>query len=242
MASIAIDKSGNSKSILASVIFVLAGLVSINVLAHLTSLSAMAATVPVGVLVLIIAAKINGVTWKELGLGRETLLKGTTYAAASLAVISLVVGIALAIPFTRDFFLNESYRNVHIALISALVFIPLQTVIPEEMAFRGLLHGRLMKLGGTKTAFIVGSLAFGLWHVLSSLSLTATNVKLVEILGSGTLAQWIGVAGAVIATATAGAGLTWLRYKTNSVIAPVGLHWALNSSGALAAAAAWTLL
>ncbi|AGP31942.1 CPBP family intramembrane glutamic endopeptidase [Corynebacterium terpenotabidum] len=225
-----------------SVVAVIMGLATINVTAHLTSLSTVAAVVPVGVACLLVIAKARGMSWTDLGLGRAHISKGLTWGTGAVLLVAAVIALALAIPATRGFFFNESYASLRTALIAALVIIPLQTVLPEELAFRGLLHGRLKSMGGTKAVFIGGSILFGLWHVASSLSLTATNVGLTAMLGSGTAAQWIGVGLAVIATAGAGLGLTWLRHHTNSVLAPIGLHWALNAVGAMAAAAAWTFL
>lgn len=227
---------------LISVVAVVTGLATINVTAHLTSLSTVAAIVPVGVACLLVIAKARGMSWTDLGLGRAHIGKGLKYGIGAVVLVAAVIALALVIPMTRGFFFNESYASLRTALIAALVIIPLQTVLPEELAFRGLLHGRLRRLGGTKAVFIGGSILFGLWHVASSLSLTATNVGLTAFLGSGTAAQWIGVGLAVVATAGAGAGLTWLRHHTGSVLAPIGLHWALNAVGALAAAAAWTFL
>lgn len=227
---------------IASVIAVIVGLAAINITANLTALSTVAIVVPVGVAVLLLIAKARGMTWTDLGLGRAHIGKGLAYGTGAVILVAAVIAVALAIPATRGFFFNESYASVRTALIAALVIIPLQTVLPEELAFRGLLHGRLKRLGGTKAVFIGGSVLFGLWHVASSLSLTATNVGLTKILGSGSAAQWAGVGLAVVATAGAGAGLTWLRHHTGSVLAPIGLHWALNAVGALAAAAAWTFL
>ncbi len=227
---------------LISVVAVIMGLATINVTAHLTSLSTVAAIVPVGVACLLVIAKARGMSWTDLGLGRAHIGKGLKYGIGAVVLVAAVIALALAIPMTRGFFFNESYASLRTALIAALVIIPLQTVLPEELAFRGLLHGRLRRLGGTKAVFIGGSILFGLWHVASSLSLTATNVGLTAFLGSGTAAQWAGVGLAVVATAGAGAGLTWLRHHTGSVLAPIGLHWALNAVGALAAAAAWTFL
>lgn len=224
------------------VLAVILGLATINLTAHFTSLSSAIATVPVGVAALLAMAKARGMTLADLGLGRGTRRRGLYYGLGAATLVLATVSAAVALPVTRGFFFNEAYANLRTALFAALILIPLQTVLPEELAFRGVLHGTLARMGGTKAVFIGGSALFGLWHIASSLSLTATNVGLTAMLGSGTAAQWAGVGLAVVATAGAGAGLTWLRHRTDSVLAPIGLHWALNAVGALAAAAAWHFL
>ncbi|HIW95994.1 MAG TPA: CPBP family intramembrane metalloprotease [Candidatus Corynebacterium gallistercoris] len=221
---------------------VIATLIAINLTAHFTPLSAAAATVPVGVAMLLGYAKLRGMTWQDLGLSRGDARSGLRWGLGMAGVAAVVVAIALALPATRGFFFNESYASLRHAAIAALIIIPAQTVLPEELAFRGILHGSLLRLGGTKLVFVAGSVLFGLWHIASSLHLTATNAGLTAFLGSGSFAQWAGVGLAVMATTAAGAGLTWLRHHTGSVLAPIGLHWALNAVGAVAAAIAWQIL
>ena len=235
-------RSEGSRRQVMDIVAVIATLLAINLTAHFTPLSTAAATVPVGVVALLAYAKLRGMTWGDLGLSKDNARKGVRWGSGAAIVVLTAVGIALAIPTTRGFFFNESYANVRHAVLAALIIIPLQTVLPEELAFRGILHGSLTRLGGTKLAFIAGSMLFGLWHIASSLNLSATNAGLTSVLGTGSFAQWVGVGLAVVATSAAGAGLTWLRHHTGSVWAPVGLHWALNAVGALAAALAWQML
>ena len=92
---------------------------------------------------------------------------------------------------------------------------------------------------GVRYALFVGAFAFGLWHIASSRGLTGGNQGLSGVLGSGTFGQIAGIVGAVVATAVAGLVLSWLRHRSTSLIAPIALHWALNATGAVAAAAAW---
>ncbi|WKD60427.1 CAAX amino terminal protease self- immunity [Corynebacterium ciconiae DSM 44920] len=230
------------RTALIDVALLVGSLAVINSLAHFTELASYRSTVPLGVIAMVLVAIARGYTPQSMGISQASLRRGLRWAGISIGAVTLVVGAGLALPFTREFFLNDSYANLRRALVAALVIIPLQTVVPEELAFRGMLHSALDRLGGTKLVFGAGSLLFGLWHVSSSLGLTASNAGLTELLGSGSLAKWIGVGLAVVATAGAGAVLTWLRHHTDSVIAPIGLHWALNATGALAAAAAWTWL
>ena len=122
-----------------------------------------------------------------------------------------------------------------------MVIIPLQTVIPEELAFRGVLHGALNRAWGFRGVAAAGSLLFGLWHVATSLGLTSGNVGFTRMFGGGFAGQLAGVLLAVAATAAAGFVFTWLRRRSGSLLAPIALHWSLNGLGALAAALVWHL-
>ena len=128
-----------------------------------------------------------------------------------------------------------------IAVIASMVIIPLQTVIPEELAFRGVLHGAMDRAWGFRGVAAAGSMLFGLWHVSTSLGLTSNNVGFTRIFGGGFAGMVAGVLLAVMATAAAGLVFTWLRRRSGSLIAPIALHWSLNGLGALAAAMVWHL-
>ena len=79
-------------------------------------------------------------------------------------------------------FMNNNYATVSGALIASMIIIPLQTVIPEELAFRGVLHGALNRAWGFRGVAAAGSLLFGLWHIATSLGLTSSNVGFTRLL------------------------------------------------------------
>lgn len=221
---------------------VVAVLVATNLVAHFTGSWAALLAVPVSAVLLIGIARHRGLDWHELGLGREHWRSGAKYAAAAVFVVATVIVVGALLPVTRGLFLNDRYATFSTAIIASMVIIPLQTVIPEELAFRGALHGTLSRAMHFRWVVVTGSLLFGFWHIASSLGLTSGNAGLTKILGAGPLAQFAGIAGAVIATAFAGWVFTWLRSRSGSLIAPIALHWCLNGAGALAAAFAWQLL
>ena len=185
---------------------------------------------------LLILVRSRGLGWTELGLGRDHWKAGAGYALAAVAVVTTVVAIGAALPWTRPMFMNNNYATVSGALIASMVIIPLQTVIPEEVAFRGVLHGALDRAWGWRGVAAAGSLLFGLWHIATSLGLTSSNVGFTRIFGGGPVGTLAGVVLAVLATAVAGFVFTWLRRRSGSLIAPIALHWSLNGMGALAAA------
>ncbi|WFR71935.1 CPBP family intramembrane metalloprotease [Prescottella defluvii] len=214
-------------------------LVATNMIAHFTTIWASIATVPIAAVILVGLTRRRGLGWSELGLSPRHWRKGTLYALASVGIVLAVVAIGVALPMTRQFFMADRYATISGALVASMIVIPLQTVIPEELAFRGVLHGTLSRVSGARGVFAAGSLLFGLWHIASSLGLTSGNKGLSAMLGGGPLGQALGIAGAVAATAAAGFVFTWLRRRSGSLLAPIALHWSLNGVGALAAALVW---
>ncbi len=216
-------------------------LVATNVVAHFTTVWASIATVPISAAILVVLMRRRGMRWSELGLSPRHWKRGTLYSLAAVGLVLTIVAIGVALPFTRQFFLSERYATISGALVASMIIIPLQTVIPEELAFRGVLHGTLERVWGARGVFAAGSLLFGLWHVASSLGLTSGNAGLAAVFGTGLWGQVAGVVGAVVATAAAGFVFTWLRRRSGSILAPIALHWSLNGAGALAAALVWQI-
>ncbi|NUP28464.1 MAG: CPBP family intramembrane metalloprotease, partial [Nocardia sp.] len=95
------------------------------------------------------------------------------------------------------------------------VHIPLGTVYPEELIFRGTLDPLLDREFGIRAGRLIGAATFGLWHIhparVAGDSLPATIA-------------FTGAAGLLFGT---------LRRHTGSATAPALLHWAVNAGGAL---------
>jgi membrane protease YdiL (CAAX protease family) len=216
-------------------------LVLTNLIAHFTTPWASIATVPAAAVGLVILVRCNGLGWAELGLGREHWKSGMGYALAAVTFVGSVIAVGVLLPMTRPMFMNHHYATISGALIASMVIIPLQTVIPEELAFRGVLHGALNRAWGFRGVALVGSLLFGLWHVATSVGLTSSNVGFTRLFGGGIVGMLAGVTLAVLATGAAGFVFSWLRRRSGSLIAPIALHWSLNGLGALAAALVWHL-
>lgn len=212
-----------------------------NLVAHFTTPLANVATVPVAAIGLVVLVRSRGLGWAELGLGREHWKAGAGYALVAIAVVAGVIALGALLPWTRPMFLNDHYATLSGALIASMIIIPLQTVIPEELAFRGVLHGALNRAWGFRGVAAAGSLLFGMWHIATSLGLTSNNVGFTRLFGGGAAGVLAGVLLAVAATAAAGFVFTWLRRRSGSLIAPIALHWSLNGMGALAAAMVWHL-
>jgi membrane protease YdiL (CAAX protease family) len=220
---------------------VVAVLTLTNLVAHFTTPWASIVTVPVAAIGLVAWLRVDGLGWAELGLGREHWKSGAAYAVGAIASVMAVIAVGALLPLTRPMFMNQHYATISGALMASMIIIPLQTVIPEELAFRGVLHGALNRAWGFRGVALAGSLLFGLWHIATSLGLTSGNVGFTRIFGGGVVGMLAGVVVAVVATAAAGFVFSWLRRRSGSLLAPIALHWSLNGLGALAAAVVWQL-
>jgi membrane protease YdiL (CAAX protease family) len=212
-----------------------------NLIAHFTTPWANVVVVPAAAVALLVLVRSRGLGWTELGLGREHWRSGAGYALAAVALVGSVIAIGALLPWTRPMFMNDHYATLSGALVASMIIIPLQTVIPEELAFRGVLHGALDRAWGFRGVAAAGSLLFGLWHIATSFGLTSSNVGFTRLFGGGVAGMVAGVVLAVVATGAAGFVFTWLRRRSGSLIAPIALHWSLNGLGALAAALVWHL-
>lgn len=210
-----------------------------NLIAHFTTPWANIAVVPAAALGLVLLVRSRGLGWSELGLGREHWKSGAGYAVAAVALVGSVIVVGALLPWTRPMFMNNHYATLSGALVASMIIIPLQTVIPEELAFRGVLHGALDRAWGFRGVAAAGSLLFGLWHIATSMGLTSSNVGFTRLFGGGVVGMVAGVVLAVVATGAAGFIFTWLRKRSGSLLAPIALHWSLNGLGALAAALVW---
>lgn len=224
-----------------NVAMVVGALVAINVLAHFTVDNAAYLVVPLGSILVIVCMRWRGFSWREMGLAPEQFKRGAKYALPVLLAVAVIAIGGAIIPFTRTLYLSDRYDTVGFAVYSALLVIPLQTVIPEELLFRGALDATLRPVVSSRAVYVIGASLFGLWHVGSSTGLAAGNDGLTDLLGSGLVAQMAGIAGAVVVTTCAGLVFIWLRHRSDSLVVPIALHWAVNGTGALGAALAWQL-
>lgn len=181
---------------------------------------------------LAVVAKASDLDAADLGLARRTWGAGVRWGAAAAGVVAVGYGFAALLPAVRDITV-DSTMSWQTTVLQALVVIPLATVIPEEFAFRGVLFGLLRRESGRRVATVVSSALFGLWHVLPALSGGAANASAIGVLGDSTLGIVLRVVGTVIFTGLGGVVLCELRSRSDSLLAPIGLHWALNGLGEL---------
>lgn len=220
---------------------VVAALVALNVADHLVPGVRGLWLAPLAALVLLGFARWRGLSWEQLGLGRNRVRSGSMWAAGAIGVVALIYLVGVLLPVTRSAFLDARYHlGVTGALMSALVVIPVGTILVEEVAFRSVLWGMLSRHMTTWRVLVTSSVLFGLWHVLPSLHLAAANHGVgAAVRGAGASAGVLVVLGTVAFTALGGAVAGELRRRSGSLLASAGMHWATNGLGVLFGLMAW---
>ena len=225
--------TGRRRHFAAVVGAVLALMASVNLFDHFGSARVGLVLGPAVAAALVVLSRRSGLTWDDLGLARHSWRRGLLIAAGSVALVAAVYAVAAALPETRLAFVDPRYQEpLGRALFTALVVIPLGTVLIEEIAFRGVLMGLLTRRRGARWGLGVSSGLFGVWHVLPSLALGG-NAAVRAVAGFGGTARLLVVCAAVLFTAVAGVLLGELRRRSGSLLASAGLHWAVNGVGVL---------
>lgn len=164
----------------------------------------------------------------ELGLRRD----GSLGAGA----IGLLCGIGAALPALVVLrfppLLDAPVRYAPLAdvpleglLLRALVLMPLDTALPEELAFRGALFGWVRRGHGPARAVALSSLAFAAWHVVIVVAtLQVTNAAAHPVTAT------LGILGALVSVFTGGVMFALLRARTERLAAPVAAHAAFNAA------------
>ena len=175
------------------------------------------------------AARARGYSTVDLGMARDDVAAGLKLGGALAALIAAGTAILAVIPFTRGFFEDDRFADLSVgaALFEIAVRIPLITALGEEVLFRGVLLGVLLAAMPAFRAVVVSSIAFGLWHVGTTIG---------DLDGNGTTADlglWqsaLSVIGVVAVTGVAGVIFALVRRRSASVVAPWLVHTAFNAS------------
>jgi membrane protease YdiL (CAAX protease family) len=214
-------------------VIVLAVLAAANLLNNRVAPAAYVVTCVVAALLAVLVARLDGCTWADLGLGRGTVRRGLAWGGAAAGLVFACYLVAATVPAGQTAFTGDRAAGLsggHV-LWNALVRVPFGTVLLEEVAFRSVLLAMVAKRYGFRAAVGVSSLLFGVWHVLPALGLSGRNDAVAEIMGSGPASTAGIVLAAVAATALAGVVFCELRRRSGSLLASMGLHWAVNGLG-----------
>lgn len=204
-------------------------LAAANLLVHRVTATRAATAVVLAALVLVLLAvgRSAGLRANDLGLDRAQLRHGLPWLAAAFTLVVFVAAVAQA----------QTSAVTWPVAVRLLLVVPLMTVLPEELAFRGVLLGLLAPALGRRSAAVASSALFALWHVLPALGDSTANEVVAETAGTGVAGVALRVILTLAFTAAAGLLLCWVRWRSDSLLAPAALHWAVNAGGLLVVAA-----
>ena len=186
--------------------------------------------VPLGILLTWVAlawAWRSRLTADQLGLAPGHLLR-----SALLGLVIAVGVAALALLLLRfPPLLGQPVEYAPLGSLSkeavlwrTFIWMPLDTVIPEELAFRGVLLAMLLTRYSRIRAVVVAALVFAAWHgVVVSHTLASTNLQ------SNTLLVSLGLIGAFTAVFMGGVVFAWIRSATDHLAGSIVAHWAFNA-------------
>jgi uncharacterized protein len=97
------------------------------------------------------------------------------------------------------------------------------------LIFRSALEGILRRRRSQLRAVVASAALFGIWHALPALDRLRSNSGARAVHKDNNLAKVLVVTGMCCVTAGAGVAFSWLRQKTGSVLAPIIVHYAINS-------------
>ena len=214
---------------------VVVSLVGINLVRHLVHPAWWVG--PIEAAALLGFARLSGLTWAHLGLGRQQLAPGCRWGLGAIGVVAAVYVLGVLLPGTRPAFRDSRYDlPLPETVFTAFAVIPVGTVMIEEVAFRSVLWGMLARHSRPSRVLATTSVFFGLWHLLPAARVAEGNEAVASAVGDEAAA--LVVLGTVVATTVGGLVFGELRRRSDSVLAPICAHWATNALGVLAGVAA----
>jgi membrane protease YdiL (CAAX protease family) len=167
-------------------------------------------------------------TREELGLVTDRLVRGAGVGLA-VALVAAAGGLIL-LRFPPVFGEAITYAPLVTAGLTDIVFrtgvtMPLDTVIPEEIAFRGALLAALLRRVGLIPALAWSAAVFAAWHVV----IVRATLLQTNLIADPAFAA-LGAVGAFAAVFGGGVAFGLLRLWTGSLAAPIAAHWAFNSA------------
>ena len=174
--------------------------------------------------VVLTMARRAGLDLAALGLDPGRVRRGLLVGAAGSALVAGLMGAAAASPTGRELLDDDRVVDATAGqtLLHVGVYIPLGTVVFEEVAFRGALPALLDPAGrSVARSVVVPAVVFGAWHIVSGRAFVAAHQHGDQPTGS--------VRGIVASTTAAGLVLGAARRVGGHLAAPGLMHLTANA-------------
>lgn len=179
-----------------------------------------AINVGVAALLVLWVVKVAGLTSSELGLSRNTVGRSLLLGGlVGLLAPAIAFGLVQWSTFREMPWWGGFAFTPQLLLYRAAFRIPLGTALFEEVTFRGVLFGMLLRQG-KGLAIWLSSALFGLYHVGLTIKLidsSGLQLSRMEVIAL--------VAGAAVVTFLVGLVFAAVRYKSGNVAGPGLTHW-----------------
>lgn len=163
---------------------------------------------------------------EDMGLGAGDLRKGLGVGvAAMLASVAFVAG-APNLPASSALLRDERAvaGSLPEAVRRGLTRFPLGTAVFEEVAFRGVLAPLLAAGRDHSNGDLASATIFALWHLVPT-----HHALIINRVGSSPRTRLFGTLLGAAAAGVAGYGLSWIRRRTGSLLAPWLIHSSINA-------------
>lgn len=174
-------------------------------------------------------ARALGLDAADVGLNQVGFARGAAVGAGlGLAGAAVAVG---ALRLVAPAIVGQQVEYAPLAQVTeaelarhVAVLLPFGTVIPEELAFRGVLLGGLLRRMRQRDALIVSGAAFALWHLGVAIATVDDTT-----LGSPGPHFGLAIVVALGVVLLGGSALASIRLRTRSLATTIALHWAFNA-------------
>ena len=174
----------------------------------------------------LVAARVVGLDAGAVGIRRAGALRGAVIGALAAGAIAAVDVVVLRL---APSIIGQPVGYAPLARVSAdelgrhiALYLPLGAVIPEEVAFRGVLLGGLLTRYRVRTAVTASATAFALWHgTVAVFTVMSTTMPVVLIIPA--------IAGALVIVFVGGVIMAGLRVATGTLTTSLAAHWVFNA-------------
>jgi uncharacterized protein len=175
---------------------------------------------------------VLGLSMSEMGMARRDARRGMLVGAIAGGGILAAIAVLVIVPATRGHFTSSRVMTDASSLhwLEPLLFIPFGTVLFEELIFRGVLLGAMLRRWDARWSVLATSILFALWHLPGVIHTSGSSL---HVAGA--------VAGTVVVTTVAGVLFGILRLRSASLVAPILAHLALDAGAYVLALAALRL-
>jgi membrane protease YdiL (CAAX protease family) len=176
-------------------------------------------------------------TTRDIGWTKQNLGKGVLYGFGVSAVIVLPFVILLCLLPALGF----EVKTPRLEAVAQDIFwwrifvrIPIGTAFFEEMLFRGIFYGYLMKKMSQKKTILITSLFFAFWHIIPAYEVVSQHLQATSI--GMFVVLWLVL---MFGSFVGGLLFAWIRYRTKNIAGCIIAHALINVLSLVSASIVW---